>query len=96
MGVLRPPGASLTMENLMPKFEIKSVDMTNYGEFLCGTPEGKFCLKRKVIMGLNEVTLKEKFLCGKSRQRRPYAQLTHVSVESCCKLYMFSLCVCGW
>ena len=70
------------MQNLMPKFEDKKYDVTNYFELICGC-----CLRTTLEMGMNEVTLKKKNPCYKSRQRRPYAQLTTVQLhKTCCKI----------
>ena len=69
----------------MTKFDNKTVNVTNYFELICGGHDG-MCVRKKVKMELNEVKLKTKVCCGKKQMRRPYAQLTHVSISSCCKL----------
>merc|ERR1719197_2378817 len=60
------------MENLMPKFDVKSYDVTNYNEF-CGS-----CVVSTLVMELNEVVLKKKNCIWRKKQRRPYAQLSSV------------------
>ena len=60
----------------MPHFPIKTVDVTNCAEYLC-------CIRSTVDMDINEVTLRRKNCLFKRRQRRPYAQLSHVDLHDC-------------
>ena len=64
------------MQALMPHFPIKTVDVTNCAEYLC-------CIRSTVDMDINEVTLRRKNCLFKRRQRRPYAQLSHVDLHDC-------------